>query len=115
MLTYALDVSTYPLYHIFPYVAPTCLVVAKDYMGFVVHRLVSYNTLKLFCFSSSWPAPGCPDLDKQIALVVGITRQRAGTPFRKAVLVAPIFRMERSCVFPRPADRTVSWRAGVFK
>jgi hypothetical protein len=50
MLTYALDVSTYPLYHIFPYVAPTCLVVAKDYMGFVVHRLVSYNTLKLFCF-----------------------------------------------------------------
>jgi len=60
MLTYALDVSTYPLYHIFPYVAPTSLVVAKDYMGFVVHRLVSYNTLKLFCFSSSWPAPGCP-------------------------------------------------------
>jgi len=51
MLTYALDVSTYPLYHIFPYVAPTSLVVAKDYMGFVVHRLVSYNTLKLFCFS----------------------------------------------------------------
>ena len=50
ILTYVLDVSTYALYHISPYVAPSDLVADKDYMGFVVHRLVSYNAFKLYCF-----------------------------------------------------------------
>ena len=37
MLTNALDVSTYALYHISPYVAPNGLVLVKNEMGPVIH------------------------------------------------------------------------------
>jgi hypothetical protein len=75
MLAFALDVSTYPLYPIYPYIGSNNLVTIKDFMNSVMDRFSIHNILKFLYFyyrSQRLNAAPCLLLGSQVERIAGV-------------------------------------------